>query len=186
MQNKNTIRITNHSDKKKLAGLLLSLTKRTTENFNYFGIISKKTIDSIVNKELKRRDKIKFFSYLGDDLIAYSFLTKFEKKTKRHNCTLGIVIGDEWQKKGFGQQICKNMIETAWKKGYEKIWLTVFSDNVYAIALYRTLGFEVEGIFIADEISKNRDRDVVSMAIFKTVNDTVKKRFRMLKNMSEL
>lgn len=186
MNDKNTIRIVNHATKKELANLLLNLTKKTTENFNYFGTISRKNIDDIVNKELKRHDKIRFFSYLENDLIAYSFLTKFDKKSKKHNCILGIVIGDKWQKKGFGKQICEAMIKFAWKKGYKKIWLTVFYDNISAVLLYHKLGFEVEGIFIADELLKNKFRDVVSMAIFKTPNYNTKKRFRILENLNKL
>ena len=47
------------------------------------------------------------------------------------------------------------MIKTAWKKNLKKIWLSVFSDNIPAQKIYRNLGFELEGIFLDDEISLN-------------------------------
>lgn len=177
----NELKITNKTKKNDLVEFLNSLSKQTTENFNHFGNISIKNVDDIAEKELGRKDKIKFFSYFNDQLVAYSFLTKFGKDTKKHNCILGIVVNEKWQKKGFGTKICEIMIKTAWKKGYEKIWLTVFSDNLLAIKLYKKLGFEVEGIFIGDEVIKNRSRDVISMAIFKTSRDNSKKRNRILK-----
>ena len=66
---------------------------------------------------------------------------------------MGIVIGDKWQGNGFGEKICKHMINYGWKKQFEKIWLTVFDNNISAINLYKSLGFEIEGIFMNDELS---------------------------------
>lgn len=182
----NDLKITSKTKKNDLVEFLNSLSKKTIQNFNHFGDISIKNVDDIADRELKHKDKIKFFSYFNNQLIAYSFLTKFDKNTKKHNCILGIVISEKWQKKGFGTKICEMMIKTAWKKGYGKIWLTVFSDNLLAIKLYKKLGFEVEGIFIGDEVIKNRSRDVISMAIFKTSSDNSKKRNRILDVLSEL
>ena len=53
------------------------------------------------------KDSQHVLCYNHDELIAYSYLTKFDKKSKKHNCILGIVISDKWQGKGFGKKICK-------------------------------------------------------------------------------
>jgi RimJ/RimL family protein N-acetyltransferase len=58
------------------------------------------------------------------------------------------------------------MIESAWKKKYKKIWLTVFSDNTRALVMYKNLGFKIEGIFMNDEMVNKKYRHVVSMALF--------------------
>ena len=163
------MRKVNPDDFKKF---LLSLSPQTLKTFNPFGAIKNTNVICIVKKELGRNDKVKFFSYVEGKLIAYSFLTKFEKSTKKHSCILGIVVGDVWQKKGLGKQICKHMIKYAWKNKFKKIWLTVFLDNMYAIKFYKHLGFEVEGVFIYDEKLMKKYRDVVSMAIFKNAGDT--------------
>jgi RimJ/RimL family protein N-acetyltransferase len=144
-----------------------NLTPETQFTFNHFGKIDQRTITSIIKKELNRRDKLKFFVFLNKKLIAYGFLTKFEKPTKKHNCVLGIVIADPWQNKGFGTRICKKMIEMAWKQGFEKIWLTVYADNVNAVKMYKSLGFEIEGVFMKDEKVGRGYRNVISMAIFR-------------------
>jgi RimJ/RimL family protein N-acetyltransferase len=146
---------------------LLSLGKNSLKNFNPFGEITEKNIDQIVTNELKRSDKIRYFIFSEKKLIGYSFLTLFEKSSKKHNCTLGIVIGDNFQNLGYGKIICNHMISDAWNRGLEKIWLTVFLDNFSALKFYTHLGFNIEGIFLHDEKLDHNDRHVVSMAILK-------------------
>ena len=75
------------------------------------------------------------------------------------------------------------MINHAWKKQFEKIWLTVFDNNVSAIGLYKSLGFEIEGIFMNDELSLKKQRHVISMAIFKNKLTYIKKRKKIWQNL---
>jgi len=167
----------------ELEDFLLTLSKTSLQNFNPFGIITKRNVKKIAENEIKRKDKIKFFSYYQNNLIAYSFLTKFDKPTKKHNCILGIIISDKWQKKGFGKEICFNMIKYGWQKKYEKIWLTVFQDNIAGIKLYKKCGFDIEGVFLQDEKDGKRKRNVVSMAIFKNSENTIKERNEIFKKL---
>lgn len=179
-----SLKIKHTSDPILLQEFLLKLGKKTLTNFNPFGEINSLTVTSIVEKELFRNDRIKFFSFYENNLIAYSFLTKFQKKSKKHNCILGIVIADKWQGNGFGEKICKHMINHAWKKQFEKIWLTVFENNISAINLYKSLGFEIEGIFMNDELSLRKQRHVISMAIFKNNLTYIKKRNKIWQNLN--
>ena len=163
---------------------LLNLKPKTLAKFTKFGRITSKNVDYIVEKELKNSNNIKFFSFVNNELIAYSFLTKFEKPSKKHNCILGIVLVDTWQKKGFGKKICKHMIKTAWRKNFEKIWLTIYPDNVGAYRLYLDLGFEIEGIFLNDEKFRGTLKHKVSMAIFKKNFQNESKRKSILKHLN--
>jgi predicted acetyltransferase len=178
LKQKCKLNIKSNVEHSKFKTFLENLSTDTYHNFNTFGKITSSNLNSIVKNELIRKDKIKFFTLVDNAVISYSFLTKFEKYSKKHNCTLGIVIDDKWQNKNYGKQICKFMIEFAWKKKYKKIWLTVFSDNVRAIAMYTHLGFKIEGIFMNDEIINKKYRHVISMALFydeKKINVTRKK-----------
>ena len=150
-----------------LRKFLLDISDQTQLTFNYFGEISLDSIDKILQKELSRKDKLQFFTFLENKLIGYSFLSLFEKSTKKHNCILGIVVEDECQNKGYGKRICEKMIEDAWKNGFKKIWLTVHHKNKKSIKLYKSLGFEVEGIFMNDEIIEGEYQNIISMAKFK-------------------
>jgi len=161
------IRISNSTKEEYLKEFLLNLGEDTVSNFSYFDEISKENIEEIIQNELNRKDKLKFFVHIDNELIAYGFLTLFKKSTKKHSCILGIVIGDNFQGKRLGKQICSKMIQTGWESGLEKIWLTVNEDNKIAIKLYKTLGFRVEGIFVNDEYKNDTYKNVISMAIFK-------------------
>ncbi len=132
-----------------------------------------------MQKEFTRKDRMSFFTFVKDEMIAYSFLTFFEKPTKKHNCVLGIVIGDSWQGKGYGKEICRHMLQRAWRSGRTKVWLNVYSDNPRAINLYKAVGFEVEGVFMADEVDGAKVRHIVSMAAFKDKHFGKKSRLRI-------
>ena len=173
------LRIESNAKPDHLKEFLLSLTKDTLYTFNHFGYIKTSNVGAIVQKELARKDKIRFFSFIDGEMVAYSFLTLFDKPTKRHNCILGIAIGDGWQGKGLGKVICRHMIKKAWNAGLEKVWLNVHSDNLRAIRLYKSLGFEIEGIFMADEMVKGNARHIISMAIFKNSHFGKKRRLKI-------
>jgi len=184
MKNYNII-FSSRTTPKKFKDFLLGLSKNSQNTFNHFGKINKKNIDSIVKKELKRKDKIKFLTFLNDELAGYGFLTKFEKYSKKHNCILGIVISDQHQNKGLGKIICEKMIRTAWKKNLKKIWLNVHYDNVRAFNLYKSLGFEIEGLFVADEKMKRKERHIVSMALIKNKKFTLNDRLKLCKKLEK-
>lgn len=179
------LEILNNVNPSQLRQFLLNLGFDTKHNFTYFDSIDSTNIQSIVENEMKRNDKIKFFSFVKDNLIAYSFLTKFSKPTKKHNCILGIVIEDKWQGKGYGRKICEHMIQTAWRHGIKKIWLTVYSDNIAALQLYKSIGFEIEGIFMADELADDTERHIISMALFKEKKFGPQDRLRLWQNLEQ-
>ena len=180
----NKLRVSCNCDKNDFEKMLLELSEKTLDDFTYFGKISKKNVKKIALSEFKDDRKIRFFIFLENKLIGYSFLSKFPRKTKKHVCTYGIVISDKWQGKGFGYQICKHMINIAWKKKFEKIWLTTYYDNKSALRIYKKLGFIVEGIFINEEKIHGKPRHVISMGLFRNRNRIKKTRQKIIKILS--
>ena len=178
------ILIKNNTSEKLFEKFLLKLELKTLNEFSNFGSINKKNVSVVAKNELKKKNKIKFFSILNNEIIAYSFLEKFEKQSKKHNCILGIVVADTWQQKGWGKKICKHMINSAWKKDIEKIWLTVYSDNIRAYSMYKKIGFEVEGVFMYDEKFHGKFKHKISMAIFKKYVNNKSKREKILKDLN--
>ncbi|WP_053364939.1 GNAT family N-acetyltransferase [Bacillus sp. FJAT-27245] len=65
----------------------------------------------------------------------------------RHQGAFGMSVKREYRNKGVGMALLVALLE--WAEGnpsIEKVTLEVFSDNATAIALYKKLGFEMEGI----------------------------------------
>jgi len=72
------------------------------------------------------------------------------RNTKRvvfsHCGTLGIGLLPEFRGSGIGRQLIHITIAAAWQCGVTRIELTVREHNANAIALYKRLGFEIEGL----------------------------------------
>jgi ribosomal protein S18 acetylase RimI-like enzyme len=63
-----------------------------------------------------------------------------------HCGTLGVGLLPGFRGKGIGRQLMRRTIEAAFAFGLTRIELTVREGNANAIALYKSLGFEVEGL----------------------------------------
>ena len=67
---------------------------------------------------------------------------------------------------GLGRRLLKDTLDTARAIGIERVELEVFASNESAIALYRKLGFAVEGIKKNARKLDGRYEDDVIMALF--------------------
>ena len=131
-------------------------TRRQFDQFNHIKTEEKARLSILDGRK-------NWFGYAGyyGELVAYGFLQKLARKKK--TMSLGIVVDDKHQRHGYGYQICKAMIDWAWKHHYNKIWLGTYEDNVGALKLYKRLGFELEGIFVDD---LDDGRAIYSLAVF--------------------
>ena len=65
---------------------------------------------------------------------------------RSHAGSVGMGVHDDWTGRGVGRALLQALVDTAdrWL-GLRRLELTVYADNDPALALYRRLGFEVEG-----------------------------------------
>jgi putative acetyltransferase len=65
---------------------------------------------------------------------------------RAHAATLGMAVRDDYQGKGVGTALLRELIDAAdnWL-GLRRLELTVYTDNERAIRLYQRFGFETEG-----------------------------------------
>ncbi len=63
----------------------------------------------------------------------------------RHVASLGIAIVKGYRELGIGRALMERVLAWMKARGVEKATLEVFSTNERAIALYRKMGFEIEG-----------------------------------------
>jgi RimJ/RimL family protein N-acetyltransferase len=98
-------------------------------------------------REIKNRKGLIITAQVDERTIGMAHLVRGKFEKNKHVGFLGISIVNEFRGMGIGTAMMKYIIEwTRRQKGLEKISLTVFSTNEVAINLYRTFGFQIEGM----------------------------------------
>lgn len=87
-----------------------------------------------------------FVALDGDRVIGWCDVTpRADRPTTRHCGVLGMGILPEWRGGGIGEKLIRRAIEASRAFGLSRVELEVREDNGQAFALYRKIGFEVEG-----------------------------------------
>lgn len=100
--------------------------------------------------------------------IGTVFLKNIDEMSRK--AEFGIFIGEPKARgRGLSSSIVKATLEIAFKEIHlNKVYLTVFSNNVAAIRSYEKAGFKVDGILRQDFFDGERFIDVVIMSILST------------------
>jgi ribosomal protein S18 acetylase RimI-like enzyme len=93
-------------------------------------------------------------------------------KKNSHTAELGLAVTKAFRGLGVGKALMDEMLSRAEKSGVEKVWLSVFSTNDAAIALYRKFGFIIEGIRKMQFKIGNTYADELLMAKFLPFRET--------------
>ena len=103
----------------------------------------------------------------GSEIVGSAAVIGYTQMRRRHACVLGISVIGHAQGKGVGKALMKALTEYAdhWTT-FLRIELTVYSDNINAIALYKNFGFEQEGVLRNYSLRNGHFVDVISMARF--------------------
>jgi RimJ/RimL family protein N-acetyltransferase len=81
----------------------------------------------------------------GDRVVGWCDVTPMHRPTMRHCGVLGMGLVPAWRGRGLGERLIRQTLEASHAFGFSRVELTVRDDNAPAQALYRTVGFEVEG-----------------------------------------
>jgi len=90
------------------------------------------------------------------------------RRAGRHYAHVGemaIVVSKQRRREGFGRTLMEMAIAWGRAVGLTKLSLQVFTDNLRAIALYRSLGFTDEGVARGDVRMPSGDRDLLLMGL---------------------
>jgi ribosomal protein S18 acetylase RimI-like enzyme len=82
----------------------------------------------------------------GEKIIDWCDITPLDRPIFAHIGSLGIGVLSPYRGHGIGEALIKIALQKAKEKGLTRIELTVRENNKAAIALYKKLGFLVEGI----------------------------------------
>lgn len=97
-------------------------------------------------------------------LVGWCDICRHTFEIEAHIGTLGMGLLPAFRDKGVGKVLLDAALDAANRVDFQRIELTVFSDNYRAIALYETRGFVREGLMKAGARFGDRYRDVVTMA----------------------
>jgi ribosomal protein S18 acetylase RimI-like enzyme len=86
-----------------------------------------------------------FVALDGGRVVGWCDVTPRERPTTQHSGVLGIGVLPEWRGGGVGRQLIEHALEASRAFPLARVELAVRADNDRAIALYRRIGFEVEG-----------------------------------------
>ena len=102
-------------------------------------------------------DFVPIFNKLLENGIKYIFMDELETSVgmfklfpwtyrASHIAYLGgLAIHPAFVGKGFGKKMMEEIIDLANQEGYKRIELSVATENLKAVELYKKMGFEVEG-----------------------------------------
>jgi ribosomal protein S18 acetylase RimI-like enzyme len=89
---------------------------------------------------------IQLVALLDEKVIGWCGIPPIDKEGFRHVGVLGIGIHKDHRGKGIGKLLMQKAIAQAKEKALERIELDVFTVNEAAIGLYKSFGFEIEGM----------------------------------------
>jgi ribosomal protein S18 acetylase RimI-like enzyme len=109
------------------------------------------------------------FVVLSDgNVVGWCDVIRNTKRIVYSHCgTLGIGLLPEFRGQGIGRRLMQTTIDAAWQCGITRIELTVRAHNANAIALYKSLGFEIEGLQRNAVRIDGQYQNVYAMAIVK-------------------
>jgi ribosomal protein S18 acetylase RimI-like enzyme len=86
-----------------------------------------------------------FVALDGDRVVGWCDVTPHEQPATQHRGLLGMGLLPEWRGHGVGRRLIERTLEASRAFPLARVELAVRADNEDAMALYRKVGFEVEG-----------------------------------------
>jgi len=118
--------------------------------------------------DIYEKSKNKKFFTICDNKKPIGMFGLYNIDKTLNSSDLFIAIGDyEYRGKGIGKIAMKWLIDYGFKKlKLHKIKLGVAEDNLSAVNLYKSVGFEIEGILKDEYLIKGVYHNDIAMAIF--------------------
>lgn len=101
---------------------------------------------------------------LDDAAVGWCSIVPKSQPILAHCAVLGMGLLPQMRGHGIGRRLIEPTMARAVDQGLTRIELTVFSDNDPAIALYRKLGFSIEGKLRNDALIDGRYHNALMMA----------------------
>jgi len=113
---------------------------------NILGIASERVSDSEAFIRALSQDDHMLVAEVDGVVVGCVGLQSSSKPRTRHTGAMGIMVHADYQKQGIGKSLMTAILDIAfnWLK-LKRVELCVFVDNEAAVALYKKMGFVIEG-----------------------------------------
>jgi RimJ/RimL family protein N-acetyltransferase len=102
-------------------------------------------------------------------IIGWADITsRTNHKSMSHVGSLGMGVISKFRGKGVGNRLLTETIDHAWKTGFKRLEIEVFSDNEIAIHLYKKHGYLIEGVKKKARFIDGVYQDIVIMGQVRT------------------
>ncbi|KPF42405.1 GNAT family acetyltransferase [Rhizobium sp. AAP43] len=107
---------------------------------------------------------VSLVGFIGDVMVGNAGLNQMTGR-RSHTASIGMGVHDLYQRRGIGRALLGELVAIAenWLN-LHRLELTVYTDNLSAIALYESFGFEREGIHRAYAYRDGAFVDALAMA----------------------
>jgi len=87
-----------------------------------------------------------FVALSDGDVVGWCDVSRHERPIYAHVGTLGMGLLQPFRGQGIGTRLIRTTLAAAQAAGLTRIELSVYENNASAIALYKKIGFAVEGL----------------------------------------
>lgn len=109
-----------------------------------------------------------FVALSGETVVGWCDVLPNRSRVIYSHCgTLGLGLLPEFRSKGIGRQLMQRTIDAAFAFGLTRIELTVRESNANAIGLYKSLGFDIEGLHRNAVCIEGQYENLYSMALLR-------------------
>jgi putative acetyltransferase len=115
-------------------------------------------------ENIVRSGHIHFVAVQDGEIIGWCDILPSIGQMRAHAGVLGMAVAQPHRGQGVGRKLITAALEQAGLRGLERVELTVHSENHNAQALYKSVGFELEGVLRRGWCLEGRFWDVLLMS----------------------
>ena len=105
-----------------------------------------------------------YYAIEGEKVVGWCDIFPKDNPRMSHRGSLGMGIIPGYRRMGIGTRLMMAALGHAKKFGFEKVELSVYSNNTDALVLYKKMGFEQEGVVKNYRRLDGFTYDAISMA----------------------
>ncbi|MCY7864583.1 GNAT family N-acetyltransferase [Bacillus spizizenii] len=149
-----TIRSACAEDAQKLSALRLKIDGETEYMDREKGedFIDVSSFEQRIKEDTEKKRNLFLVAEVQDRLAGFSRCEGTDLKRSSHKAEFGVCVLKEFWGYGIGKHLLQQSLSWADTNGIKKISLNVLETNERAISLYKTYGFEAEGILKKEKL----------------------------------